>query len=184
MKILVATDFSAAAETATRTAALLAHRLGGDVTLVRAVEPPAVLYPEMGGAEIEGMEAALQRGVTTQLAQVAAGLRADGLMVHEKILFGFPEQVIPEFARTEGIDLILMGAHGRRPVTRLLLGSVAERTMLEAPCPVLVVREGDVPVRRLGRRRAPAAGDGRRGQQPQRRRGRGLGPPPAPGCPL
>jgi nucleotide-binding universal stress UspA family protein len=150
MKILVATDFSPAAETATRTAALLAHRLGGDVTLVRAVEPPAVLYPEMGGAEIEGMEAALQRGVTTQLAQVASGLRTDGLVVHEKILFGFPEQVIPEFARDGGTDLILMGAHGRRPVTRLLLGSVAERTMLEAPCPVLVVREGDTPLSAWG----------------------------------
>lgn len=145
MKILVATDFSAAATTAAGTAALLAHRLGGQVTLVRAVEPPAVLYPEMGGAEIEGMEAALQRGVTTQLAQSAARLRVDGLVVHEKVLFGFPEQVIPEFARTERTDLILMGAHGRRPVARLLLGSVAERTMLEAPCPVLVVREGDLP---------------------------------------
>jgi nucleotide-binding universal stress UspA family protein len=99
----------------------------------------------MGGAEIEGMEAALQRGVTTQLAQSAAGLRVDGLVVHEKVLFGFPEQAIPEFARTDGTDLILMGAHGRRPVARLLLGSVAERTMLEAPCPVLVVREGDLP---------------------------------------
>ena len=155
MKILVATDFSAAAETATRTAALLAHRLGGEVTLVRAVEPPAVLYPEMGGAEIEGMEAALQRGVKTQLAQAAAGLRADGVVVHEKTLFGFPEQVIPEFARAEGTDLILMGAHGRRPVARLLLGSVAERTMLEAPCPVLVVREGDVPFASWGAGRRP-----------------------------
>jgi nucleotide-binding universal stress UspA family protein len=145
VNIVVATDFSAAAETAARTAALLAGKLGGTVNLVRAVEPPAVLYPEMAGAELEGMEAALQRGVAAQLAETAARLRAGGVAVEATTLYGFPEVVIPAHARERGSALIVMGAHGRRPVTRLLLGSVTERTMLDAPCPVLVVREGDVP---------------------------------------
>ena len=151
MKILVATDFSAAAETATRTAVLMARRLGGSIVLARAVEPPSVLYPEMAGAEIEDMEVALQRGVRTQLGQAAARLRATSaaegmpLTVEEEILFGFPEQVIPQYAREQGMDLLIMGAHGRRLVSRLLLGSVTERTMLESPCPVLVVREGEAP---------------------------------------
>jgi nucleotide-binding universal stress UspA family protein len=151
MKILVATDFSPAAETATQTAVLLAERLGGSLVLVRAVEPPAILYPEMAGAEIEGMEMALQRGVRAQLQQVAARVR-DGLArtgaaipIEEEMLFGFPEQVLAEYARSEAVDLLLMGAHGRRPVSRLLLGSVTERTMMDSPCPVLVVREGDAP---------------------------------------
>jgi nucleotide-binding universal stress UspA family protein len=145
VNILVATDFSAAADTATRTAALLAGKLGGTIDLVRAVEPPAMLYPEMAGAEIEGLEAALGRGVAARLAQVAAGLRQQGIAVETTMLHGFPEQVIPAHARQRRSSLIVMGAHGRRPVTRLLLGSVTERTMLDAPCPVLVVREGEVP---------------------------------------
>jgi nucleotide-binding universal stress UspA family protein len=151
MKILVATDFSPAAETATQTAVLLAARLGGSMVLVRAVEPPAILYPEMAGAEIEGMEMALQRGVRAQLSQVATRVREElaaagaDISVEEEIRFGFPEQVLAEYARNEAVDLLLMGAHGRRPVSRLLLGSVTERTMMDSPCPVLVVREGDTP---------------------------------------
>src|SRR5688500_20304560 len=104
MKILVATDFSGAAETATRTAVLLARRLEGSVVLARALEPPAVLYPEMAGAEIEGMEVSLLRSVRTQLGEAAARLRTAGaqagapVQIEEEVRFGVPEQVPPAHA--------------------------------------------------------------------------------------
>jgi nucleotide-binding universal stress UspA family protein len=145
MRILVATDFSPAAETAARTAALFTRTLGGEILLARAIEPPAVLYPEMSGADIEGLEGALRKSVEAQLSQAAATLRAEGFDVGQRLLYGFPEQAIPACARDERADLVIMGAHGRRAVARLLLGSVAERVLVEAPCPVLVVRATERP---------------------------------------
>jgi nucleotide-binding universal stress UspA family protein len=145
VKILVATDFSPAAETAARTAALLARKVGGSILLARAIEPPAVLYPEMSGADIEGLEGAIRRGVESQLAQATAVLRAEGFEVGQRLLYGFPEHAIPTCAREEKVDLLVLGAHGRRAVARLLLGSVAERVLVEAPCPVLVVRAAERP---------------------------------------
>ncbi len=53
---------------------------------------------------------------------------------------GSPAQEIVEYAEDEGIDLIVMGTHGRSGVDRLLLGSVAERVVRTSPVPVLTVR--------------------------------------------
>src|SRR5205823_3854484 len=54
-----------------------------------------------------------------------------------------PAREIVEYAQREGIDLIVMGTHGRGPVGHLLLGSVAERVVRAAPCPVLTVRHSE-----------------------------------------
>ena len=64
-------------------------------------------------------------------------------MLHAKPVvltaLGTPEAIV-EYAKTHNIDIIVMGTHGRRALAHLLMGSVAERVVRTAPCPVLTVR--------------------------------------------
>jgi nucleotide-binding universal stress UspA family protein len=59
---------------------------------------------------------------------------------HSEIISGNPAEAIVERARSEGYDLLVMGTHGRTGVQHLLVGSVAEKVVRLAPCPVLTVR--------------------------------------------
>ena len=58
-----------------------------------------------------------------------------------KVVMGKPADKILEVAKQEGIDLIIMGTHGRTGVAHVLLGSVAERVVRRSPCPVMTVRD-------------------------------------------
>jgi nucleotide-binding universal stress UspA family protein len=62
------------------------------------------------------------------------------ISVQHVLLEGEPATEIVHYARDAGIDLIVMGTHGRTGLDRLLMGSVAEKVMREAPCSVLVVK--------------------------------------------
>jgi nucleotide-binding universal stress UspA family protein len=64
-----------------------------------------------------------------------------GLTVDTIIVQGTPFREIVEVAKTKQVDLIIMGTHGRTGMTHLLMGSVAERVVRLAPCPVMVTRE-------------------------------------------
>jgi nucleotide-binding universal stress UspA family protein len=64
-----------------------------------------------------------------------AGLQGDSVIVE-----GVPFQAIIDTARDSGADLIVMGTHGRTGLTHVLMGSVAEKVVRLAPCPVLVTR--------------------------------------------
>jgi nucleotide-binding universal stress UspA family protein len=64
-----------------------------------------------------------------------AGLQADSAIVE-----GIPFQVIIDTAESRDVDLIVMGTHGRTGLTHVLMGSVAEKVVRLAPCPVLVTR--------------------------------------------
>ena len=101
MRILVATDFSAGRPDGDPHRSPC-WRAGWEAscTWCGRWSRPRCCTPRWRGAEIEGMEIALARGVKTQLAQAAAPLRAEGLVVREQTLFGFPEQVVPGYART------------------------------------------------------------------------------------
>jgi nucleotide-binding universal stress UspA family protein len=149
VKILVATDFSPPAEAAVQAAAALAQRLGAEVALFHAVEPPFAPYPDLAAVSLQTLESSIRSSVEAQLQKVAARLCEAKLTVSTTILTGVPERVIPMQAREVGASLIVIGTHGRRALPRLLLGSVAERTVLEAPCPVLVVREDEAPLAAL-----------------------------------
>ena len=66
--------------------------------------------------------------------------REEGIDVSFLVWTGDPGDVIVEAAEAEHADMVLVGSHGRGPVGRLLLGSVSEFVVRNAPCPVLVVR--------------------------------------------
>jgi nucleotide-binding universal stress UspA family protein len=60
--------------------------------------------------------------------------------IRRDLKWGAPATEVEDYARREGIDLIVMGTHGRGTIANLVLGSVADKLLRNAPCPVLVVR--------------------------------------------
>jgi len=75
-----------------------------------------------------------------QIKRVEAFMQKDGIAVVGKVLSGNPAEVILEFAKAKGVDLIVMGSHGRTGLDRVLMGSVSDRVISGADCAVLVVK--------------------------------------------
>lgn len=136
-KILVPTDFSESSEKAVRYASELASKFGATVHLLHIVENVPVMYGE-GGYFTPDTFADLEAAATKHLETVQCG---DGLDVTRHVLQGHPFVEIIRFARDKDVDLIVVGTHGRGAIAHLLLGSVAEKIVRKAPCPVLTVRD-------------------------------------------
>jgi nucleotide-binding universal stress UspA family protein len=134
---LVPTDFSADADDALEYAMTLASKLQARLTLLHVIEPLIVGSVEtMPYLFIQDLEDKISQSMEPYRTRItAAGLQCDYAIVH-----GVPFHVIVETARKDQVDLIIMGTHGRTGLRHVLLGSVAERVVRLAPCPVLVVR--------------------------------------------
>jgi nucleotide-binding universal stress UspA family protein len=150
-RILVPTDFSDTADAALDWARLLATRFGSSLQLLHVLDDPFVpegLAPEAYIMEAPVVRNALLSDARTRLADRVAPLRrarvfegGSGIArVDADVLFGDGAHTIAEWAEQRESDLIVMGTHGRRGVAKLVLGSVAEKLVRTAPCPVLTVR--------------------------------------------
>jgi len=139
--IVVATDFSEAAELAARTAPLIEGGEGTRVTLVNVVNTPQ-LDPEAGRVTQESMtNQELEAAVHRHLDEIRSSFLSDIPDVKTAVLrSGNAADAICEFAVESGADLIILGTTGRSGVARFLIGSVAERVVRHAPCPVMVLR--------------------------------------------
>jgi universal stress protein A len=138
--IIHPTDFSAGADPAFTRALEMAERDGAELLLVHVLEPIPAFSDEVYLArrlEIRDTREALARtGFDALLARAKdAGVRASDVLVD-----GRAAERIVHLATERGADLIVMGTHGRTGMRKLLLGSVAERVIALAPCPVLTVR--------------------------------------------
>ncbi|MBI4795091.1 MAG: universal stress protein [Deltaproteobacteria bacterium] len=133
-RILLATDASKPSEAAAARALDLAEAYGSELRVAAVVEFPVQFYGETPvTAEWRDM---LQDYVAEVVTQAQSrNISATGL-----ILEGTPYRAIADLAQREKINLIVMGSHGRTGLTRLLMGSVTERVIGHAPCPVLVVK--------------------------------------------
>jgi len=140
--ILAATDFSAASEQAVTYAASLALEFGATLHLLHVVPDPilAAAWSEAYAYDLDKLGERLRRDAERQLAERAA--RIEGIVVTRDALIGRPASTITAIAADRDVDLIVMGTHGRSGVSHLFMGSVAERVVRTAPCPVLTVREG------------------------------------------
>jgi nucleotide-binding universal stress UspA family protein len=140
-KILVPTDFSPCADAAVEYAADLAATYRASVVLIHAYANPVVAIPD-------GFVVMTAPDFTNLLGQLQAGLRRAEVRIRERgvaevetrLVEGSAWHEIVETARTQGCDLIVMGTHGRGAIAHFLLGSVAEKVLRKAPCPVLTVR--------------------------------------------
>jgi universal stress protein A len=147
--LLVPHDFSAQSRAAFALAEQLARRVGASLHLLHVVQPPALhaLTPS-GGLDLALPDVVVTGALLeaeTILRKLADESRAD-VRVH--VVEGPPTEIICQMAERLPADLIVMGTHGREGLAHLLLGSVAERTLRRAACPVLTVRSRyDAPTR-------------------------------------
>jgi nucleotide-binding universal stress UspA family protein len=147
-RILVPTDFSATSDAALEYARTVAERFGATLHLLHVVEDPFAHRGFSGEMYIEEPFADLR----TTLMQEAEGQLASRLLPDDRSRFrataeavvGHGLRTITAYAAERGIDLIVMGTHGRTGLAHALMGSVAERVVRTAPCPVLTVRRGVV----------------------------------------
>ena len=143
--ILVATDFSDASAPATAYAFSLARALNARVLIIHVI-------PEADVRVITAIRTYLQSEVTpetlvqslyddanTRLTALVEEAQATALVHERLVVTGHPAAEIISGAAAKQAQLIIIGTHGRRGVTRFLMGSVAERVLREAPCAVLVV---------------------------------------------
>ncbi len=136
--MLVPVDFSSPSLDALEYAIQVVDRFGAKLTIVHILEP-IYFDLELGLGRIE-QEVQKRTHWETQLDGLAQVVRVRGLAAGSVVLGGIPSELIVTYARGQCCDLIVMGTHGRRGLTRLRYGSVAESVLRQAPCPVLTVR--------------------------------------------
>jgi nucleotide-binding universal stress UspA family protein len=144
-KILVALDFSDCASDVAEHAADVAAAFGASVFLLHVdqlpsgIDPHTRIRPGPAGAEVDAGEY-LRDGSKKQLSRFTPFFEARGVSVQERVGTGKVADVILRAIDDVEADLVVMGTHGRRGLSRLMLGSVAEAVMRGAKCPVLTVR--------------------------------------------
>ena len=141
-RILFATDFSSASETALDRAIELAKDNGAQLIVTHVYEPPSRL--SLDGYVLpqiyDEFEAALKNEAEKQLLPLVSRAIRAGVEARSLLVKGIPYRAIARAAKTSNADLVVLGTHGRTGVARLFLGSVAARVISTAPCPVLTVR--------------------------------------------
>jgi len=141
-RILVATDFSEAADVAWRYGRELARALMAKLHVVHVATDitatgvlPLTYVPAFGNAQREILETSRAR-----LAEVVGTDAGRESVTSEVVVSSAPALGILDYAQTHEINLIVVGTHGHTAMTQLLLGSVAEKIVRSAKCPVLTVR--------------------------------------------
>ncbi|MCA9635116.1 MAG: universal stress protein [Myxococcales bacterium] len=138
-KILVANDFSENAVKAIDFAADLAARYGASLTILHVYEVPGFHLPE-GFVPEEHEAAKLRKEVERALERDGERARSFGVSDIEVLAVGDrPYNAILKTAEGGHFDLLVMGYHGQSGIRRALIGSVTEKVLRVAPCPVLTV---------------------------------------------
>lgn len=141
-RILLPTDFSEFSAAARMYACAFADQFRAELHVLHVIQDLAPLVPEPGAAlappvdylrELElNAHAMLERAIDPQWSV--------GKTIVKVVRQGPPFLEIVRYAQEANIDLIVMGTHGRSALAHMLMGSVAEKVVRKAPCPVLTVR--------------------------------------------
>jgi nucleotide-binding universal stress UspA family protein len=144
-KILAPTDFSSASVLALDAAAILAKQFGASITLLFVYDPTLLspLYALPGAAAMleatpfADFEANARKGLEQIRGERLADIAQVDLVIRRH---ANPAEGICEAAKDLGSDLVVLSTHGRSGLSHMLIGSVAERVVRHAPCPVLTLR--------------------------------------------
>lgn len=141
-RILCPTDFSKYSFRAADYAVSLAKHYKGEVNFVHVV-PEVLLHPDQYPYLVEPVRAEpeIRSRAHDRLDAFVALTRAEQIQSRFSVAEGTPVSTILNIAEDEKADLICLGTHGREGVERLVLGSVAEKVLRKAPCPVLTISE-------------------------------------------
>ena len=142
LKILLCPiDFSEPSDYALGYALSLAKKLDAKLHLLHVFRDPVYAVP-LGyeiGAQTAGIIAGLRTQQQDRLSELAKSYQDSGVEVTATVADGMPYAAIVQGAKNLGASMIVMGTHGHTGVSRWLLGSVTERVVRMAPCPVLTV---------------------------------------------
>jgi nucleotide-binding universal stress UspA family protein len=141
-RILVPTDFSDCALPAVRYAAELADKFAAELVLLHVVPDAVLALPDAvmpTPTPLADLDALTEAG-KTGLAHLIAAEKLEPRHPRTEVRIGSPAQEIIAAAKDLHADLVCIGTHGRGGIARVLLGSVAEHVVRQAPCPVLTVR--------------------------------------------
>ncbi|WP_242340587.1 MULTISPECIES: universal stress protein [Anaeromyxobacter] len=134
-------DFSDASRAAMEVAADLARRMGAELWLLHAYPVPGYTFPDGSVVASPKMLQDLAEGAQRHLDEWRVSAEALGAPhVETAKEAGEPAAEIVAFARARGMDLLVLGTHGRTGIEHALMGSIAERVVRRAHCPVLTVR--------------------------------------------
>lgn len=136
-RIGCAVDFSEGSRAALREATELSRRFGAALVLLHAEETPGVSDIPPPASVAAATRAELQGQLADWQAEAATSI---GRAVEVRMFPGPAAPSVARIAAEERLDLLVTGTHGRRGFRHLVLGSVAERLVHLAPCPILVVR--------------------------------------------
>ncbi|MGM0412473.1 MAG: universal stress protein [Pseudomonadota bacterium] len=136
--LLLAADFMPEADQLGARARELAHGFGARLSLVHVLEPSVLAPPyEMMPSLPDGTEQALEEAAQQGLDRLGEALEVPPVSRH--LLYGSVRRAVADFVTANGVDLVLVGSHGRHGVERLL-GSTASAILQSVPCDVLALR--------------------------------------------
>ena len=156
--LLVPTDFSETAASALNQEVKLAALSGGRITLLHVIYTDKISETLLGLDAMENLARAmnappesapyspthamsqLREAAQRRLDEVIAAVAAQNVVLETAVVEGRPSTEVLQYATEHGVDLIVMGTHGRSALGRAFLGSVADNVIRQAECPVMVVR--------------------------------------------
>ena len=143
-RILVATDFSDTAKLAVDYGKSLAETFNASLRVLHVLEDPLPGWKPPGHiAAVPAIRSDMEQDAREQMSKIFSGADLERFRAELVTTWGKPFVEIIRYAKTHDIDLIVLGTHGNGPIMHPLLGSVAERVVRAAPCPVLTVRHPD-----------------------------------------
>ncbi len=140
-RLLVPIDFSEFSTQALRYGQELCETFGAELHLLHTLEVHVSNTPQFAfGLALPDRFQESTEQVIRRMNELAAGAWAENKKVVRETAHGSPTVEIVNYAKVHDIDIIVIGTHGRTGLSHVLMGSVAEYVVRQAPCPVLVVR--------------------------------------------
>ncbi|MDQ7095252.1 universal stress protein [Desulfosporosinus sp. PR] len=139
-KILVPTDASEFSRRALKAAIDLAQTVQAEIELLHVSYTPQAFWGYTISYGITVTQDQLDQSGELALEATLAGVDSAKVLINQKVESGHPVTVILDEIKKEGIDLIVMGSHGYGAITGSVLGSVSQRVLQRASCPVLIIK--------------------------------------------
>jgi nucleotide-binding universal stress UspA family protein len=140
-RIMVATDLTPASEPALKEAVEMAKEKGSQLVITHVYQLPSQTEADAAAPGIyDAWDQNLRTAVEKRLQPLVEDAKKAGVNARALVLSGAAYEAIAEAAEKNNADLLVMGTHGRKGVSRFFVGSVASRVISTAPCPVMTVR--------------------------------------------